>query len=306
MYDLIIVGSGPAGISASIYAKRANLNAVVIEREYLGTGQIAESGRVDNYPGLLGISGYDLGEKLREHASSLGAVFETGNVDKIDIIEQNSNRRQSFRLTCEDGQIYEALSVIYAAGASARKGNISGEEKFAGKGVSYCALCDGAFYKGKRVAVLGGGDTALDDALYLSDLCERVYLIHRRKEFRGNNSTLLKLQKRDNVTFFLEEEVSVINGQEKVEKICLKSGKDVEVEGIFIAFGSSPNSKIIEKLVETDENGYIIADENGITSLPGFFVAGDVRTKEVRQVVTAVSDGANAATSSYKYISSVK
>lgn len=306
MYDLVIVGSGPAGLSAAIYAKRSNLNVVVIEKEYLGTGQIAESSRVDNYPGYFGISGYDLGEKLREHAEELNTIFENESVIKIENAVESTTKKKYFRIHGESGIIYESVSVIFAAGASPRKGNIYGEEFFAGKGVSYCALCDGAFYKGKTVAVLGGGDTALDDALFLSDVCEKVYLIHRRKEFRGSQATVLKVEERGNIEICLADEVVSILGNNNVEKIVMKSGKNIGVDGVFIAFGSVPNSKMISDLVTTDENGYVIASEDGRTNLEGFFVAGDIRTKEVRQVVTAVSDGANAATSSYKYISNVK
>lgn len=306
MYDLVIIGSGPAGLSAAIYAKRANLHVVVIEKEYMGTGQIAESGRVDNYPGLPGISGYDLGEKLREHAEALNTTFENESVTKIETVVDSLTNKKYFRIYSESGNIYEAISVIYAAGASPRKGNIIGEETFAGKGVSYCALCDGAFYKEKTVAVLGGGDTALDDALYLSDICEKVYLIHRRNEFRGCQATVSKVEQRSNIEICLSDEVISISGNNNVEKITMKSEKTIEINGVFIAFGSVPNSSIIYDLVTTDRNGYVIAGEDGRTNVEGLLVAGDIRTKEVRQVVTAVSDGANAATTSYKYINTVK
>ena len=239
VYDVSIIGSGPAGLSAAIYAKRANLSAIVIEKEYEGTGQIAESGRVDNYLGLPGISGYDLGETFQEYA---------------------------------------------------------------GKGVSYCAICDGSFYRGKKVAVLGGGDTALDDAGYLAGLAEQVYVIHRRKEFRGAAATVEKLKEKENVTFVLEHQVTEITGEEKVTGVVLEDGTAIAVDGVFVAFGSVPQTALVKELVELDPAGYVKADETGETSLAGLYVAGDARTKKLRQVVTAVSDGANAATAVAEYL----
>lgn len=190
-YDVGIIGSGPAGLSAAIYAKRANLSAVVIEKEYEGTGQIAESGQVDNYLGLPGISGYDLGEQFREHAVKLGVSFLEQEVTEI-----KKEDSAVFKIIFEDGSSVETKTVIYAAGATPRRANIPGEQEYSGKGVSYCAICDGSFYRGKKVAVLGGGDTALDDAVYLADLAEQVYVIHRRKEFRGAATTVEKLRKK--------------------------------------------------------------------------------------------------------------
>lgn len=296
-YDVGIIGSGPAGLSAAIYAKRANLSAVVIEKEYEGTGQIAESGQVDNYLGLQGISGYDLGEQFREHAVKLGVSFLEQEVTEI-----KKEDSAVFTIIFEDGSSVETKTVIYAAGATPRRANIPGEQEYLGKGVSYCAICDGSFYRGKKVAVLGGGDTALDDAVYLADLAEQVYVIHRRKEFRGAATTVEKLRKKENVTFVLEHQVKEITGAEKVNGVVLENGTAIAVDGVFVAYGSVPQTNLVKELVILDAAGYVKAEETGETSLAGLYVAGDVRTKKLRQVVTAVSDGANAATAVVEYL----
>lgn len=296
-YDVGIIGSGPAGLSAAIYAKRANLSAVVIEKEYEGTGQIAESGQVDNYLGLPGISGYDLGEQFREHAVKLGVSFLEQEVTEIK--KEDST---VFTIIFEDGSAVETKTVIYAAGATPRRANIPGEQEYSGKGISYCAICDGSFYRGKKVAVLGGGDTALDDAVYLADLAEQVYVIHRRKEFRGAAATVEKLRKKENVTFILEHQVKEITGAEKVNGVVLEDGTAIAVDGVFVAYGSVPQTDLLKELVTLDAAGYVKAEETGETSLAGLYVAGDARTKKLRQVVTAVSDGANAATAVVEYL----
>lgn len=296
-YDVGIIGSGPAGLSAAIYTKRANLSAVVIEKEYEGTGQIAESGQVDNYLGLPGISGYDLGEQFREHAVKFGVSFLEQEVTEI-----KKEDSAVFTIIFEDGSSVETKTVIYAAGATPRRANIPGEQEYSGKGVSYCAICDGSFYRGKKVAVLGGGDTALDDAVYLADLAEQVYVIHRRKEFRGAATTVEKLRKKENVTFVLEHQVKEITGAEKVNGVVLEDGTAIAVDGVFVAYGSVPQTNLVKELVILDAAGYVKAEETGETSLAGLYVAGDVRTKKLRQVVTAVSDGANAATAVVEYL----
>lgn len=296
-YDVGIIGSGPAGLSAAIYAKRANLSAVVIEKEYEGTGQIAESGQVDNYLGLPGIRGYDLGEQFREHAVKLGVSFLEQEVTEI-----KKEDSAVFTIIFEDGSSVETKTVIYAAGATPRRANIPGEQEYSGKGVSYCAICDGSFYRGKKVAVLGGGDTALDDAVYLADLAEQVYVIHRRKEFRGAATTVEKLRKKENVTFVLEHQVKEITGAEKVNGVVLEDGTAIAVDGVFVAYGSVPQTNLVKELVTLDAAGYVKAEETGETSLAGLYVAGDARTKKLRQVVTAVSDGANAATAVVEYL----
>lgn len=316
MYDIIIIGSGPAGLSAAIYAKRANLNVAVAEKEYEGTGQIAESGNVNNYLGLPNINGYDLGEKFREHAVSLNVEFIEKEAVEIEAVQNNECVAESeiYRVKFDDDTIAEARALIYTAGAYPRKAGVPGEDEYTGKGVSYCAICDGAFYKGKTVAVLGGGDTALDDALYLADICDKVYLVHRRDSFRGAQSTVELLKQKENVELVLNETVTEIYGEKKPTGIKLKSGRELALDGVFVAYGSVPQSELIKNLVQLDERGYVVAGEDGITYAatkkadadrriqPGLYVAGDVRTKTLRQVVTAVSDGANAATTAAEYL----
>lgn len=316
MYDIIIIGSGPAGLSAAIYAKRANLNVAVAEKEYEGTGQIAESGNVNNYLGLPNINGYDLGEKFREHAVSLNVEFIEKEAVEIEAVQNDECAAESaiYRVKFDDDTIEEARALIYTAGAYPRKAGVPGEDEYTGKGVSYCAICDGAFYKGKTVAVLGGGDTALDDALYLADICEKVYLVHRRDSFRGAQSTVELLKQKENVELVLNETVTEIYGEKKPTGIKLKSGRELALDGVFVAYGSVPQSELLKNLVQLDERGYVVAGEDGITYAAtkkadadrriqlGLYVAGDVRTKSLRQVVTAVSDGANAATTAAEYL----
>lgn len=296
MLDVLIIGSGPAGLSAAVYAKRANLDVLVAEKLYYGTGQVAESNLVDNYLGFAGMNGYDLGEKFREHALSLGVEFKNGEVTHFELIDG------IWKVAFQNGDVLETKTVIYAAGAMHRHLEIPGENEFAGKGVSYCATCDGAFFRGKATAVVGGGDTALDDALYLSDISSKVYLVHRRKEFRGSAKTVEKLKAKENVEFVLEAVPVEITGSDRVQTLLLQDGRSLEVDGVFIAAGMLPVTEIVKDVVTLDEVGYIVADETGKTSAKGFFAAGDVRTKALRQVVTAVSDGANAATSAEQYI----
>lgn len=299
MYDTIIIGSGPAGLSAAVYAKRAELNFIVVEKEYLGTGQIAESERVDNYLGLYGESGFELGEKFRAHAEALGTEFVEGEVSEI-IPDENS-----YKIKLSDGKIFDTKTVIYAAGASHRKLNIKGEAEFSGKGVSYCAVCDGAFYKGKTVAVIGGGDTALGDALYLSEVAEKVYLIHRRNEFRAGKSIQSRVAEKKNIEQVLEAVPIEIIGEKRVEqlKIQRKNAEEtLSVDGVFVAVGTTPESSVLNGLAELTNNGYVIANEDCKTTAKGIFAAGDVRTKTLRQVITAASDGANAVYSVEQYL----
>lgn len=296
MLDVLIVGSGPAGLSASVYAKRAGLNVLVAEKVYYGSGQIAESNLVDNYLGFAGINGYELGQKFREHAEKLGVEFKNGEVEQFEAVDG------IWRIRFKDGEILESRTVIYAAGAIHRHLGVPGEKEFSGKGVSYCATCDGAFFRNKVTAVIGGGDTALDDAVYLSDSSSKVYLVHRRNEFRGSAKTVEILKQKNNVEFVLEAKPAQIKGTDRVQELKLEDGRSLAVDGVFIAAGMIPVTDAVKDVVELDGNGYIVADETGKTSANGFFAAGDVRTKALRQVVTAVSDGANAATMAEQYI----
>lgn len=299
MYDTVIIGSGPAGLSAAVYAKRAQLKAVVIEKNYMGTGQIAVSERVDNYLGLYGESGFDLGEKFRSHAVSLGVEFIENEVNRI-VPEDNF-----CNIAFTDNKNIQAKTIIYAAGANPRKLCIKGEREFTGKGVSYCAVCDGAFYKDKTVAVVGGGDTALQDALLLSKIAKTVYLVHRRDEFRANKSLQKSVKETQNIKLVLNSVVKEIIGDKKVSSVRIISNGNEEslnVDGIFIAVGTVPNSILLNGIAQLDDNGHVVANEDGITSVKGIFAAGDVRTKKLRQVVTAVSDGANCVQSVEEYL----
>lgn len=299
MYDIVIIGSGPAGMSAAIYAQRAGLKAVVVEKECLGTGKIAESLRVDNYPGLFGENGYDLGEKFRTHAENLGAEFIEGKI--IKIVRSNGY----YTLQLDADKALTAKTVIYAAGTQCRRLGVVGEQELLGRGVSYCAVCDGAFYKNRVVAVIGGGDTALGDAVLLSGLAKKVYLVHRRGEFRANKALQNKVSGIKNIVPVLNAAVQKINGKDHTEAVAiLQNGveKALPVDGVFVAIGSTPNSALVKELLDIDENGYIVADETGVTSADGIFAAGDVRAKKLRQVVTAVSDGANCVLSAEEYL----
>ncbi len=303
MLDLVIIGSGPAGLAAAIYAKRAELNAVTIEKEYVSGGQIINTSEVDNYPGLYHMGGFDLATKFREHADSLKAEFITAEVSEV-------SKTDHVIVKTADGQTIEAKTAIIATGATHKHLNVPGEDKFSGSGVSYCATCDGAFYKGKTVCVVGGGDVAVEDAQFLSRLAKRVYLIHRRDEFRAAKSLVTSLKNSGNVEFVLNSTVSSIDGNNKVEAITVKDvktgeEKKLETDGVFIAVGMEPQSELFKGLVDTDKSGYIIGDENGKTSCPFIFVAGDVRTKTLRQIVTATADGACAVTSVTGYLNSL-
>jgi thioredoxin reductase (NADPH) len=295
MYDLVIIGSGPAGLSAAVYAKRACLNLVVIEKESMGGGQIIYTEQVDNYLGLPGKNGFDLAQEFEKHAKALDVPFREGSVRDV------TRKEDGWQVQLESGETIESRTVLLATGASHRKLNVPGEEKLAGAGVSYCATCDGAFFKNKTVAVVGGGDVALEDALYLAKACKQVYLIHRRQEFRATQILQEQIRKTENITFLPDSVITEICGENKVEQISLENVKDhsistLELDGVFIAVGMNPQTAAVESVLELD-GGYVRAGEDGITEQPGLFVAGDVRTKRLRQIVTAVSDGANAVTS---------
>lgn len=299
MYDLIIIGSGPAGLSAAIYATRAELDAVTMEKGIMSGGQVLLTESVDNYPGIPNVNGFDLGMKLREHADSLGAKFVE---DEIQSIEKKGDHFVLRGLSEE----YEAKTVIAATGAQHRHLGVEGEERLGGRGVSYCATCDGALYKGKDVAVVGGGNVALEDALFLSRMCRKVYLIHRRDEFRAVKSLQTQTFKTENIEVIWNSVLEEILGDKEVSGFRVKNVKtgetsEFEASGVFVAVGITPDSKIFEGLAEM-EGGFIKAGEDGATSLPGFYAAGDVRTKAMRQVITAAADGANCVNSVGEYL----
>lgn len=300
MYDLIIIGSGPAGLAASIYAVRARINCLVLEKEAVSGGQVINTYEVDNYPGMPGINGFDLSVKFREHAENLGAEFRMENVIRLEL-------EGPVKKVITSKNTYETKTVLIATGAEWRKLGVKGEDKLQGMGVSYCATCDGAFFRNKVTAVVGGGDVAVEDAIFLARGCKKVYLIHRRDELRAAKILQEALLKLPNVEIIWNTTVEEILGEDKVEGIVIKdklSGetKEIQIDGAFIAVGTTPNSNIINGLVEQDGRGYIIAEEDGKTSVQGVFVAGDVRTKELRQIITATSDGANAIYTIEKYL----
>lgn len=301
IYDLIIIGSGPAGLAAAVYAQRAKLDTLVVEKAMVSGGQVLTTYEVDNYPGLPGIGGYDLGIKFREHADRLGARFVEDEVLNI----QDGGKGAIKGVVCQ-GNTYEARSLILATGAVHRKLGVPGEEELAGAGVSYCATCDGAFFRNKVTAVIGGGDVAVEDAIFLARMCSKVYLIHRRNELRAAKSLQENLLSLDNVEVIWDTVADSINGDGMVKNLSLtnvKNGqkRELDVRGVFIAVGITPESRAFEGLVDMD-HGYIRAGEDTVTSAPGIFAAGDVRTKPLRQIITAAADGANAITSVERYL----
>jgi thioredoxin reductase (NADPH) len=300
IYDVIIIGAGPAGMGAAIYAKRAGLECVVLDQSPISGGQVLTTYEVDNYLGFPGLSGGDLSDKFREHADKLGVEFITANVVKID------NESDNKIVTTDEGE-FIAKTIVLATGANHSKLGIPGENELAGVGVSYCATCDGAFFRKRTVAVVGGGDVAVEDAIFLAGLCAKVYLIHRRDELRAAASLQNKLMSMDNIEIIWDSEVTQICGKDIVEKIEIKNKKtndikSLEVNGIFIAVGVVPNTELLKGIANMDDKGYIIADETCATSVPGIYAAGDIRKKPMRQIITAVADGANAINSAQKFL----
>ena len=301
MYDVIIAGTGPAGLTAAIYGTRARLKMLVFEENYMSGGQVVNTYEVDNYPGLPEISGMDLSLKFREHAEKLGVEFVRAKVNKIEVKEDGT------KIVETESGTYETRAFVLATGAHHRLLNVPGEESLSGMGVSYCATCDGAFYKGSDVAVIGGGDVAVEDAIFLARGCRRVYVVHRRDELRAAKSLQEKLFSLPNVEMVWDSVVDSIEGEEQVDAIRIKNIKDgtvraISVDGVFVAVGITPDSDLLKGIVKMDEGGYILADESCRTSVPGIFSAGDVRKKPLRQIITAAADGANAITSVEKYL----
>lgn len=332
MYDLVIIGSGPAGLSASIYAKRAGLNAVTLEQNPMSGGQVLNTYEVDNYPGLPGINGFDLGMKFREHADKLGCDFMEASVQEIrqakmqgqegkKIGAEKSEMKAAslwehdewtsgFSVVTDQGEI-KTKTILAATGATHAKLGIPGEEELTGMGVSYCATCDGAFFRGKVTAVIGGGDVAVEDAVFLARACEKVYLIHRRDELRAAAVLQKEVMSLPNVEILWDTVAKKIEGTDKVQALVLENVKTGEnrtlpVDGVFVAVGIIPSGDILKGMVKQDESGYVLAGEDCMTSVSGVFAAGDIRKKKLRQVVTAVADGANAVTSVLEYLNSVK
>lgn len=294
---MIIAGGGCSGLTAALYAARAGLSVLIIEGETVG-GQIASAPVVENFPGLKSISGAQFANNLFEQVTEYGVDFELERVVKI---EDGSVKR----VYTED-EVFEGKTVIIASGAKHRHLGIDGEDRLCGSGVSYCAVCDGAFFKGKTAAVAGGGNSAAAAAEFLSGLCNKVYIVHRRDTFRFSDRYLQRLQKLDNIEFITNAEIDSLIGESSLEGIRLKNGQIIDSDALFVCIGQEPDNEAYNSLAELDEDGYIIAGENGITNVPGIFAAGDCRRKTVRQLVTAAADGACAAISAMEYIKSMK
>ncbi len=317
-YDVVIIGAGPAGLAAAIYGKRAGLDLLVIESNPVNGGQVATTYEVDNYPGLPGIGGMELGNRFHEHAEKLGAQFLMGTVMNISSSEGsggNGAEAQSFkgslfslRVETEEGEeSLEAKTIILCSGAEHAKLGIPGEEELCGAGVSYCATCDGAFFSGLDVAVAGGGDVAVEDAIFLARSCRKVYLIHRRDTLRAADVLQKQLMALPNVEICWDSNVVQVNGEDEVTSVDVvnkNTGEKqaLEVSGLFVAVGIHPNTDALLPDLQKDQAGYILAGEDGVTNIPGVFAAGDVRKKPMRQIVTAVADGANALTSALGYL----
>ena len=300
IYDLAILGAGPAGICAAIYATRAKLNTIWLDKKFVQGGQIVDTYEVDNYPGLPGITGLDLGEAMAGHAAKLGIKPQRETVRSIEA-------EQGIKVIRTKKNEYRARAVIIACGATHRHLGIPGEEELSGMGVSYCATCDAAFFQDRTVVVVGGGNVAVEDAILLSRTCKKVYLVHRRDELRAEKILQESFFACKNVEIIWDSIPLSIEGTDKVEALKIQNKKTqeesfIETDGVFIAVGIVPGTEKFKDLVKLDEAGYIVAGEDGITSEPGIFAAGDIRTKNLRQVVTAVADGANAVASAQRYL----
>ena len=318
MTDVLIIGSGPAGLTAGIYAKRAGLSVLIAEKEYLGTGQIAQTAAVDNYPGMPGVSGYDLGEAFRNHAASLGVEFFDGSAQYLKRLgadpesEKYRGRVNGGLLRTDAGAYWECLfdtdekvtakTVIYAVGCTYRTLHIPGELALLGKKIHFCATCDGTFYEGKTVAVIGGSQMAATDALYLSGVAQKVLIIYRGRVLRAARAEVDRINACDNIEVIYDAVPWAFEETSDGVAIRIADGRTITADGVFEAVGMVPQTANLQGVVSMDTGGFIIADETGETSAPGFFAAGDVRTKPLRQVITACADGANAALSAERFI----
>ena len=303
MYDIVIIGAGPAGLTAAVYGGRAEKSVLVLEKETFG-GQVTHSPKIENYPGTLQMSGNEFAEKLVEQALSLGAEIE---LDEVTAVETDGKIKK----VIGENATYEAKSVIVATGSKHRKLGVADEEKFVGAGISYCAVCDGAFYKNKEVAVIGGGNTALQEAVMLSELCKKVTLVQNLSFFTGEKKLLNQLEKKDNVEFITSSVVCGLEGEDTLSAVKIKNTetneeKTIFVDGIFVAIGQVPENEPFRSVASLDEYGYIVSGEECESGTQGIFVAGDCRTKRVRQIATAVSDGAVAAVNACRYPDSLE
>lgn len=307
MYDLIIIGSGPAGLSAAVYAKRAGLKVLVLEKNPMSGGQVLNTYEVDNYLGLPGINGFDLGMKFREHADKMDAEFMEAEVAGVETDTELSESGEKGHVVKTDKGDFPTKTLLIATGASYAKLGIPGEEELAGMGVSYCATCDGAFFKNRVAAVVGGGDVAAEDAVFLARICKKVYLVHRRDELRAAKILQDKVKELPNIEILWNTVAEAIQGEGHVTGMEIRnvvSGEksSLAVDGVFIAVGIRPNSEVFQGIAECDGNGYLIAGEDCATTVPGIYAAGDIRKKNLRQVITAVADGANAIAGIQNYL----
>ncbi len=299
LYDILIIGGGPAGLTAATYARRAGKSVLVIEKSAFG-GQITWSPRVENFPGFVSVSGTELGDKLLEQAMEQGAEVE---LDEVTEVRTGTDGVVS--VACDSGAVFEGRTLIVAVGAKPRMLGLPREEDLVGNGVCFCAVCDGAFYAGKDVAVNGGGNSALQDALLLSEKCRKVYLIHRRDSFRGEQKLVEALEKRANVEFVLRASVTeLLGGNELTGIIVTQDGlqREIPIAGLFVAIGHAPDNGVFSRLMVLDRAGYAASGEDCMTETPGVFVAGDCRAKSVRQLTTAAADGSVAALAACRYL----
>ena len=301
-YDLIILGAGTAGLTASIYAACSGLKVLCIENQTCG-GQIVNTSDIINYPGFKNISGLDFSQKLQSQALDLGVDIKAEQISHMDLAQKN-------KTIVTDNCEYTAKAIIIATGTHKRELGCSGEEAFRGRGVTYCATCDGRFFSNKVVGIVGGGNTAVDDAIYLANICKHVYVIHRRDEFRASGRSVELMKHRRNITLKLNSVVDSIEGKNLIDSVVLSNTQtnekaSLKLNGLFVAIGSIPNSKEFSEWVDLDEQGYIVASEDCRTKTGGVFVAGDVRTKKIRQLVTAASDGSIAALAAAEYINHI-
>ena len=299
LYDILIVGGGPAGLTAATYARRAGKSVLVIEKNAFG-GQITWSPKVENFPGFVSVSGAQLGDRLLEQAMEQGAEVELDEVTAVSVRPDGIKT-----VACDSGAVFEGRALIAAVGAKPRMLGLAREEELVGNGVCFCAVCDGAFYAGKDVAVNGGGNSALQDALLLSEKCRRVYLIHRRDAFRGEQKLVEALEKRENVEFVLRASVAELLGDGELTGVVVEQDgqrRELPVAGLFVAIGHAPDNGIFSGLMDLDRAGYAASGEDCLTATPGVFVAGDCRAKGVRQLTTAAADGAVAALAACRYL----
>lgn len=303
MYDIIIIGGGPAGLTAALYALRAGKSVLVIEKSTFG-GQITWSPKVENFPTIPSISGAELGDRLTSQVLEQGAELE---LDEVVSVELDGDIK---RVKTDFGGTFEAKALIIAAGARPRTLGIPGEDALMGAGVCFCAVCDGAFYKDRPVAVNGGGNSALQDAMLLSDTCSKVYLIHRRDTFRGEARLVEALRARENVEFVLNSNITALVGQDELSGLIVTNDKggsrEISVDGLFVAIGHAPDNGVFSELIDLDKGGYADSDESCTTKTPGVFAAGDCRKKSVRQLTTAAADGSCAALAACRYIDALE